>query len=78
MDLRPLNEAYQTILNASAANQTTTTLGVRWDVRPQIALKAQWDSIHADEKSRFPYTNARDTDWNGRTDVISLSMDLIF
>lgn len=78
LDLRPLNEAYQTILNASSANQTTTTLGVRWDVRPQIALKAQWDSIHADEKSRFPYTNARYTDWNGRTDVISLSMDFIF
>ncbi len=78
LDFRPLNEGYQSIMRASWANQTTTTLGVRWDVRPQIALKAQWDSVHADEDSRFPYTNARDTDWNGRTDVISLSMDFIF
>jgi hypothetical protein len=78
LDLTPLKQAYQNIIGASSANQTTSTLGVRWDVVPQVAMKAQWDSIQSDKNSRFPYTNASNTNWNGRTDVISLTIDFVF
>ena len=78
LDFKPLNDRFQGIMSTLSADQTTTTLGIRWDVRPKVALKAQWDSVYADDDAKFPYASASDTDWNGRTDVISLSMDFIF
>ena len=75
----PLNQAYQLVMNASAVDQTTYTMGTRWDVWPQIALKLQWDAIHGSSDSRFPYANAgAGENWNGRTDVISATMDFVF
>jgi hypothetical protein len=75
----PLNEGYQMLMDASTANQTTYTMGLRWDVWPQIALKFQWDAIRGKEASTFPYAKAiSDVNWKGRTDVASVSMDFIF
>lgn len=76
---KALNQAYQMLMNASGANQTTYTLGARWDVLPKIALKLQWDSIHGKAKSKFPYAKAQtEPGWDGRTDVISATLDFIF
>jgi hypothetical protein len=75
----PLNQGYQSVMNASGANQTTYTIGLRWDVWSNIALKLQWDAVRGNEDSKFPYANA-DTgpNWDGHTDVTSVTMDFIF
>lgn len=75
----PLNQGFQTLMNASGANQTTYTLGARWDVRSSIALKFQWDAVQGSSDSKFPYASANtSSNWNGRTNVISATMDFIF
>lgn len=73
------NSAYQEILDSSGADQTTYTAGVRWDVRPKIALKLQWDVIQGSSDSELPYAGGTATpDWNGRTEVLSVTMDFVF
>lgn len=75
----PLNQAYQTLMNASGTNQTTYTLGARWDARPNIAFKLQGDAVRGGSDSQFPYASANtDPNWNGQTNVISITMDFIF
>jgi hypothetical protein len=34
-----------TAINRTAADQSTTSAGLRWDVTPRVALKAQWDHV---------------------------------
>jgi hypothetical protein len=65
------------VMHASTANQTTYTLGSRWDVYRNTAIKLQWDAIRGHADSRFPFART-DADWNGRTDVLSLSLDFVF
>ena len=38
--------AAQALLNAKRNDQQTLSLGVRWDFRAGMALKAQWDRVH--------------------------------
>lgn len=79
IDLSELNQGYQTTLDASGVNQTTYTLGARWDVFPNIALKFQWDAIRGTEDSINPYAGAQARiGWAGRTDVISTTLDFTF
>lgn len=75
--LAMLNANYAAYMAASRARQTTYSLGARWDVQTNIALKLQWDAICGDASSRFPFASS-DAGWNGRTDVISTTMDFIF
>lgn len=72
-----LNAPFATIMGASAAKQTTYTFGTRWDVRQNVALKAQWDAIRGSAASRFPFQQSQ-AGWNGKTDVLSLALDFVF
>jgi hypothetical protein len=72
-----LNQSFNYLMKASAANQTTYSVGVRWDVFRDIALKFQWDSIRGDSGSRFPFARTG-ADWNGKTDVVTCVMDFVF
>ena len=72
-----LNQAFNSVMLASAVHQSTYTLGARWDVRPNVALKLQWDAIRGHADSRFPYAHS-EPGWNGRTDLWSLSLDFVF
>lgn len=75
----PLNQAYQFLMDSSSVDQTTYTLGARWDLVPNLALKLQWDSVHGSPESIFAYAKAQARPgWNGRTDVVSATMDFIF
>jgi hypothetical protein len=79
IDFSELNQGYQATLDATGANQTTYTLGARWDVFPNIALKFQWDAIRGNEDSKTPYAGAQTgSGWAGRTDVISTTLDFTF
>ena len=71
------NAMFDTIMHASTANQTTYTLGVRWEVQQNVAAKVQWDAIRGRAESGFPYVNNQ-PGWGGRTDVLSLSVDFVF
>lgn len=72
-----LNRAFDYLMVASTADQTTYTLGARWDVRPHVALKLQWDAIRGSAASIFPYGGSA-PGWNGRTDVVSSVVDFVF
>lgn len=60
------------------SDQNTTFLGLRWDVRPGIALKMQVDRIDADPSSIFPYREGVLNLWEGRMNVYSLALDFTF
>jgi hypothetical protein len=73
----PSVPTFDRIMASSSVNQTTYTLGARWDVQSNIALKAQWDGIRGTSSSTFPFQNSA-TGWSGRTNVLSLIMDFVF
>jgi hypothetical protein len=72
-----LSRAYEHFTSGARADQTTYTLGTRWDLRNNMALKLQWDAIRGSAASRFPFART-DTDWNGKTDVLSIALDFVF
>ena len=72
-----LNQGFDSVMQASAVDQRTYTLGVRWDLRQNMALKAQWDAIRGKASAHFPFTDVK-SGWNGRTNVMSLSLDFVF
>lgn len=72
-----INSSVAAVLADSHSDQNTTTLGLRWDFRRDMALKLQVDRIRGTPRSIFPYR--RETaDWNGRTSVFSMTMDFVF
>lgn len=76
-DFADLEQGYQQYMAASRVDQKTYSLGVRWDFYRNLALKAQWDAIRGTSASRFPFARS-DADWNGKTDVLSLTLDFVF
>jgi hypothetical protein len=71
------NGVFDLIMHASAAHQTTYTVGVRWDIQQNWAAKLQWDAIRGNAQSRFPFANPT-SNWDGRTNVLSMSLDFVF
>ena len=75
--LDELNKIFDSIMIASAVNQTTYTFGARWDVQANVALKLQWDAIRGRASSRFPFARV-EPGWDGRSDVLSVALDFVF
>lgn len=69
--------ALATILRDSGVDQTTYTLGVRWDACANVALKAQWDAIRGDASSVFPYRGDK-PGWDGHANLLSFTVDFTF
>jgi hypothetical protein len=65
------------VLNHSHTSQTTWTVGMRWDFRRNMDIKAQWDGIRGKSDSVFLYSG-RAPGWSGSTDVFSLALDFAF
>lgn len=59
------------------SEQHTSFLGVRWDFRNDMALKVQYDAIRGVATSVFPVLREK-KGWNGRTDVLSVTLDFVF
>lgn len=72
-----LNQGYAQFFDAIHVDRTTYSLGMRWDLRTDMALKCQWDAVRATPGTRFSLRNV-DSDWNGRTDVLSVALDFVF
>ena len=64
-------------LSLAHSDQHTLFLGLRWDLRPDMALKGQWDHIQGKSTSIFPYRGEL-SGWDGDTDVLSLTLDFVF
>lgn len=75
--LDQLNAGVANVLADSHSAQQTSTLGLRWDLASQFALKLQYDMIRGKPDSVFPYRNESQA-WNGRTRVLSAVLDFIF
>ena len=81
-----LGRGIQSLMNTQKQNQHTLTIGTRWDIRPNIALKAQWDSVSkpAGSYGQFftqdPGQAATQAFLNTkqRINLMSLSMDVVF
>lgn len=66
--------------NAFRIDQTTLTLGVRWDFDARAALKLQWDRSHVEGQGYglWQIDNVTGGDDDRRIDVWSITMDFIF
>jgi hypothetical protein len=72
-----LNQAFDYVMGTAVADQTTYTLGARWSLCANTAIKLQWDAIRGSAASRLPVLHSQ-PGWNGRTNVISAVVDFIF
>lgn len=72
-----LNPVVAAIMADGRAEQSTTTLGARWDVMRNAALKVQWDHINGESESIFPYRRETSA-WRGKMDLFTLTMDFVF
>lgn len=72
-----LNAGVATIMRQSHVDQRTFFAGVRWDVQPNVALKIQWDRLRG-ESGSVMFQQRESQAWNGRTNVLSLTLDFVF
>lgn len=74
-----LNPVVDRVMADSHVDQRTTTLGVRWDVAGNTALKLQWDGVRAAPSSLFPFReDPASGRWSGRMNVYSVTLDYVF
>jgi hypothetical protein len=74
-----LDRVYRGFIAGSHVDRTTYTLGSRWDFRADMALKFQWDAVRAGSGASFSFANAPlNSNWNGKTDVLSITLDFVF
>lgn len=72
-----LDEEYRRFVAGSKIDRTTYSLGARWDFHHHMALKFQFDAVRASPDTSFSFANAT-SDWNGKTDVLSVTLDFVF
>lgn len=72
-----LNAGVANVMRQSHVDQSTLFLGARWDVQPNLAFKVQWDRVRGVPGS-VAYQQGETPAWNGRTNVLSLTLDFIF
>jgi len=77
-----LAQAFDGFLASRNLAQRSTTIGVRWDVAANAAIKTEWTRTHTDRDawgSFFPRGEPSAADMRGRTiDTLSLSLDVVF
>ena len=65
------------LVSHSVADQSTFTLGGRWDLQNNLALKAQVDWVRGKPTSVFLIKNNL-PGWDGNMTVLSLALDFVF
>ena len=74
-----LTGAINTSLNAFNGSQNSTSVGVRWDVMRNTAIKAQYDHVKLGSGSTGRFAIALTTfPKGGSVDLLSLSLDFVF
>lgn len=72
-----LNDGAAAAMRQSRVDQNSVFIGVRWDIRPNTALKIQWDRVRGTSDSTA-FVQGEAPDWSGRNDVLSLKLDFVF
>lgn len=72
-----LNALAKEIVAATHLEQHTVTLGVRWDFRPNWALKFQADAIRGSTDSTFLFRGPN-VHWDGHMNVFSAALDFAY
>jgi len=65
-----------TAINSTAPNQSTSSLGMRWDVTPRVALKAQWDHMRWPNQGSALWSGADGA--AGKGNVVAVAADFVF
>jgi outer membrane murein-binding lipoprotein Lpp len=75
--LDALQEQVQSAYN-NLVNQNSLSLGARWDVRQNIAIKVQWDHTWVDEFGSHLWYREGDNEEDVEVDTVSLKLDFVF
>jgi hypothetical protein len=67
----------ESLVAQSYTDHHTYTLGARWDVQKNLALKAQMDWVRGKPSSIFLFKDNQ-PGWDGRMTVFSLALDFVF
>lgn len=67
----------QSLVSQSYTDQHTYTLGARWDLQKNMALKAQVDWVRGTPASVFLFKDPQ-PGWDGKMTVFSLVLDFVF
>lgn len=76
--LTRLQTGTQNALNATLIDQNSFSLGVRWDLNPQTALKAQWDHTWVRKHGGGLLILKEPLDKNITLDAFSVNLNFIF
>jgi hypothetical protein len=71
-----LGAAAANAANHGGANQQTVSLGMRWDVGPQLGLKVQWDHVRIDANGSRLWSNG--TLQQAHAEVVSAALVFVF
>jgi hypothetical protein len=72
-----LNGGVKALMRGSHVDQRSIFIGARFNFRPTMAVKAQLDHITGEPDS-LAFVQKETARWNGRTNVISLTLDMTF
>lgn len=71
--------AYKLVINSTRSDQDTLSVGVRWDVSPQTALKMQWDHTRIQSQGYAAWFASRDTVLrDSKVNMLTVSIDCLF
>ena len=62
----------------SITDQTTYTVGGRWDFQKNLSLKAQVDQIRGKPSSVYLLKGTESGNWDGHMTVFSVALDFVF
>jgi hypothetical protein len=74
----PLRGLVSFLTAGSHSDHHTIMLGSRWDLRPNLALKAELDAIRGAPDSVFLFRSNNPPGWRGNMTVFSVALDAIF
>lgn len=73
----PPDQNVQALLESARIDQHTTSLGVRYDFRENMALKLQVDRLWA-RSPEAAQVRRPESDWDGRGTIVSATLDFVF
>lgn len=76
--LTPLQESLQTLYDFNYINQHSVSLGFRWDIRYNLALKSQWDRTWVEDAGGLLWDQKNNATQKETIDTYSLNLNVIF
>jgi len=73
-----VDDVTRSLISQSVTDQNTYTIGARWDLQKNMALKAQVDWVRGSPASVFLLKGDRRSSWDGNMNVVSLTLDFVF